>query len=96
MTVQNASKFEYIVIGFDITNESGLKSVIDLFNIIKRDTEVKLWYLIGNKIDLHNERKIKKEEALKVADEYNVRYFETLCLTVEGAQEFLMIYQMRL
>ena len=33
--------------------------------------------LIGNKIDLINERKISREEAIKVAEEHKIKYFET-------------------
>ena len=74
---------------FDVTDKNGMKSVMDLYNDVKLDTKANLWYLIGNKIDLHNERKINKEEALKIAEEYNFRYFETSCLTGEGVQEFV-------
>ena len=84
-----AKKSDCIVIGFDVTDKNGLKSVMDLYNDVKWNTKANLWYLIGNKIDLHKERKIKKEEALKIAEEYNFRYFETSCLTGEGVQEFL-------
>ena len=43
-------------------------------------------YLIGNKIDL--EREVLKGEAKNFAEENNLRYFETSCLTGEGVQEF--------
>ena len=46
-------------------------------------------YLIGNKIDLHTERKITEEKARNLANDLNLRYFETSCLTREGIYNFM-------
>ena len=43
--------------------------------------------LIGNKIDLINERKITREEAEKVAKDYNIKYFETSAKDDLGIKE---------
>ncbi len=39
--------------------------------------------LIGNKCDLENERKISKEQALKQAQEWKVKYIETSATEVK-------------
>ena len=52
----------------------------------KEFSNVKLIYLIGNKIDL--ERKVLEEEARNFSKENNLRYFEISCLTEEGVQGF--------
>lgn len=40
--------------------------------------------LIGNKADLEEERKVKKEEALEVAKEFNLAYLETSALNAQN------------
>ena len=46
-------------------------------------------YLIGNKIDLFDRREVSENDAKKLAMEYNLRYFETSCLTGSGIHEFI-------
>ena len=43
--------------------------------------------LIGNKIDLINDRKITQEEGQKVANTYNIKYFETSAKDDTGIKE---------
>lgn len=49
-------------------------------------------YLLGNKIDLvfkeEKEREISKEEAIKFANEHNLRYFEISSKDNIGIKEF--------
>ena len=40
--------------------------------------------LIGNKADLEEERRVKKEEALEVAKEFNLAYMETSALNAQN------------
>ena len=55
----------------------------------KENADVNLMYLIGNKIDLFDRREVTEDDAKKLAMEYNLRYFETSCLTRSGIQEFI-------
>ena len=43
--------------------------------------------LIGNKIDLINDRKITQEEGQEVANTYNIKYFETSAKDDTGIKE---------
>ena len=44
-------------------------------------------FLVGNKADLINERKISKEEANKYAEEHNLPYIETSAKEGFGVEE---------
>ena len=62
---------------FDVTNRNSYDKVKIWNNqIIDRDENKKPIYLIGNLIDLTNERLISKEVALKYANKYKIKYFE--------------------
>ena len=79
-----------IVLGFSVTNKSDLMDIKNSFYPkVKEYPNIKLIYLVGNKIDVEDEeRKVDKEEALSFAKENNLRYFEISCKTGEGVQEF--------
>ena len=78
-----------IVLGFDITNEDSFQDIRIWYNIAKENSNTKLIYLIGNKIDLLMERKVTEEEARNLAKELNLKYFETSCSTNEGIYNFV-------
>jgi len=44
--------------------------------------------LIGNKSDLEQERKVKKEEVKQFAEEKCMKYYETSALNKENIQKF--------
>ena len=80
---------DIIVIGFDITCSRSFQEIIDFYNLAKDNCNAKLMYLIGNKIDLKEEREISEEKARDLAKELNLRYFETSCLTGQGIYNFV-------
>ena len=84
------SKADCIVLGFSVTEERDLLDIKNSFYPrVKEYPNIKLIYLVGNKIDVEDEeRKVDKEEALNFAKENNLRYFEISCKTGEGIQEF--------
>ena len=93
ITFQYISKtdcIDCIVLGFSVTEESDLMDIKNSFYPrVKKYPNIKLIYLVGNKIDVEDEeRKVDKEEALNFAKENNLRYFEISCKTGEGIQEF--------
>ena len=84
------NKIDCIVLGYDITDKSSFDSLSRWINEIKESNKnIKLIYLIGNKIDLEKFREVKKEEGEKFAKEYNLRFFEVSSKTGEGIAEFL-------
>ena len=46
--------------------------------------------IVGNKIDLQNERQITKEEGEKMAVAYSLKYFETSAKENIGINEFML------
>jgi len=77
------------VLGFDVTSFDSFNEIPIWYKIAKESVDVNLMYLICNKIDLITERKISEKDAINLAKEYNLRYFETSCATGEGIQKFL-------
>jgi len=67
-----------IIIVFDVTDYGSFLNVSKWFQEIGRycREDVKK-VLIGNKIDLVNDRKVSYEEAKKLSDEYGLLYLET-------------------
>ena len=78
-----------VVLGYDVTNINSFKNIQDFWYKFSKDNSgTNLIYLIGNKIDLINERKVEKDIARSFAEKNNIKYFEISCATSEGVQEF--------
>jgi GTPase SAR1 family protein len=63
---------------FDLTDRESfdkLHSWVSNINETAEEDVVK--FLVGNKLDLAESRVVNREEALKIASEYDMRYFET-------------------
>ena len=88
--ISKADCIDCIVLGFSVTDKSDLMDIKNSFYPkVKEYPNIKLIYLVGNKIDVEDEeRKVDKEEALSFEKENNLRYFEISCKTGEGVQEF--------
>ena len=54
----------------------------------KENSNANLIYLLGNKIDLINDRTVDENEARNYAEQNNIRYFEISCKTYIGLNEF--------
>ena len=79
-----------IILGFDITHKGSFDEIKEFFlPFVKKISDVKLIYLIGNKIDLYEEREVEKKEAIDFSKKNNLRYFETSCKTRDGIQNFI-------
>ena len=81
------------ILVFEVSDKESFNDIKKVNNEWKdKFKNIKLFYLIGNKIDLtinnENERKVSIEEALKLAKENNWRYFETSCKENIGIAEF--------
>ena len=66
-----------IIIMYDITNKSSFDSIPDIIKNIKEEKGNDFpMILIGNKIDLEQDREIKKEEGEDLASKNGIEYFE--------------------
>ena len=67
-----------VLICYDVTNRESFENVKNWIDSIDNHAKPNIQkVLIGNKIDLIDDRKITKEEAQNLADEHNIPYFET-------------------
>ena len=77
-----------IILIYDITNIKSYDNIKKWINEIKEEiSENVTIVLIGNKIDNEKERKISKEQGEKLANDYNVSFFETSAKTGQGVNE---------
>ena len=79
-----------IIFGYDVTKRTSFDSIKTFWYDYALDvSSTNLFYLLGNKIDLINEREVSKIVAYNYCKEKNIRYFEISCLTSTGIKEFL-------
>ena len=77
-----------IILIYDVTNIKSYENIKKWINEIKEEiSEEVTIVLIGNKIDNEGERKISKEQGDKLANDYNVTFFETSAKTGKGINE---------
>ena len=77
-----------IILIYDITNIKSYDNIKKWINEIKEEiSENVTIVLIGNKIDNEKERKISKAQGEKLANDYNVSFFETSAKTGQGVNE---------
>ena len=77
-----------IILIYDVTNIKSYENIKKWINEIKEEiSEEVTIVLIGNKIDNEGERKISKEQGEKLANDYNVPFFETSAKTGQGINE---------
>ncbi len=71
------TNIDCIILGYDITDYNSFKN-IESFWIprAKNNNECKKFYLVGNKIDLEEERKVSKKEAIELANKYGFPFCE--------------------
>ena len=80
-----------IFLVYDTTNYESFSNIEKWYDSLSNvNKEEVIFILVGNKIDLTEERKVKEEEAKKYADEHNYIFQELSALTGEGVQELFM------
>ena len=73
---------EGVLLVFDVTDRTTYENLHTWVNSIHEHADEKIIkYLIANKIDLTDERKVTKEEGQKMATQYSMKYFETSAKT---------------
>ena len=80
-----------LIIVYDVTNRKTFIDINKWFDKITSYHDLKdiPIIIIGNKSDLKTARKITIEEGLLLADQHNIRYFETSGITGKGINEAL-------
>ena len=84
-----------ILLLYDVTKENSFENIREWVQNIREEVyEKAIIFLIGNKIDKINERKITTEQGQKLAAEYNLPFFEASAKSGENIEEiFKNLYQ---
>lgn len=73
---------------FDVTKQSSFDACVKYIEDIRNTTDSEcIVYLIGNKIDLADQRVITKEEAEKFARKNSLKYYEASAMQNQGVNE---------
>ena len=87
------SKADGIIIVYDVTNKESFEKVHDWVKSVydNTDTYRELQIIIvGNKIDLEEDRQVTKEEGAKLSEFFETPYFEASAKNVEGVRTFML------
>ena len=77
-----------ILLLYDITKENSFENIREWVQNIREEVyEKAIIFLIGNKIDKKDERKITTEQGQKLAAEYNLPFFEASAKSGENVEE---------
>ena len=77
-----------ILLLFDITRLSTFESCVNYIEEIRKNSDENcIIFLIGNKIDLEDERKISTNEAQLFANRQKIKYFETSAVKNQKVEE---------
>ncbi|OHT03481.1 small GTP-binding protein [Tritrichomonas foetus] len=78
---------------FDITNKNSLNALDDFYTLLQqRAPEECIYILVGNKMDLENQRQVTQDEAIDFSQRIGaVAYAETSALTGQGVREIFDI-----
>ena len=86
-------KADGIIIVYDITNRESFEKVQDWIKSVydNSDTykEIQM-ILVGNKIDLEENREVTKEEGIKLGKYYEIDFFEASAKNEEGVRDFMI------
>ena len=82
---------EGVLLVFDVTNTNSFNNLKDWISSIKLNMEGKNIFIpvviIGNKLDMEDQREITKEQAEQFVSENKYKYFETSAKTGEGVDD---------
>ncbi|MEE9377759.1 MAG: Rab family GTPase [Candidatus Lokiarchaeia archaeon] len=82
---------EGVILIFDLTNLKSFESISNWYNDIHKNVKILkeelIGFILGNKEDLINERKVPSENAKKIAKKFNLEYIETSALTGKNVEE---------
>lgn len=72
---------------FDVTRRETFENIMDWNNDIRDSAPSIFLILVGNKIDLEDQRDVSREEGEKLAEELGITYMETSAKTGENVDE---------
>ena len=76
---------------YDISNYDSFTNVEKWYDSLSNvNKEEAIFFLVGNKVDLVEERKVKEEEGKEFAEQHNFIFQEISALTGDGIQELFM------
>ena len=76
---------------YDISNYDSFTNVEKWYDALSNvNKEEAIFFLVGNKVDLVEERKVKEEEGKEFAEQHNFIFQEISALTGDGIQELFM------
>ncbi|NVM35711.1 MAG: GTP-binding protein [Candidatus Lokiarchaeota archaeon] len=82
---------EGVILIFDLTNHKSFESISNWYNDIIKNikilTEELIGFMLGNKEDLINYRKVSYESAKEIAKKLNLEYIEMSALTGKNVEE---------
>ena len=80
-----------VIVAFDITNQlsfTNVKTWLDSIYLHADPNIIKV--LVGNKIDLDEDRKVSREEGQRLADQHKMQYFETSAKLNRNIDELML------
>ena len=78
-----------VILVYDITNQKSFSKIQEWTNNLEKNNKNYIAVLVGNKIDLESKRQVSKKEGLTLANQLNVEFYETSCLTNENVEEMM-------
>jgi len=80
-----------VILVYDVTDEQSFFSIRTWMNNIDVHAQKDVCkILVGNKVDVHEERRVSRQRAEELAKDYDVTLFETSAKTNDGVHEALM------
>lgn len=80
-----------VIVTFDVTNQLSFTNVKTWLESIYQHADPSITkVLVGNKIDLEDERKVSAEEARTLAEQHKMRYFETSARLNKNIDELML------
>ncbi|CAD8212225.1 unnamed protein product [Paramecium octaurelia] len=87
------SRADVAIYLFDISDQNSLEYLKNRYN---SETQTKSTYLIGNKLDLIDRRKVSSENALKFSAKYGMSYHEVSCITKQNLSHLIYALQLQM
>ena len=86
-------KADGIIIVYDITNLDSFEKIQDWVKSVYENTdsykEIQM-IIVGNKIDLEEDRAVSKEEGLKIGNYFDIDFFEASAKNADGVRNFMI------
>ena len=80
------------IIVFDLTASETLNAVKDWVQELRRNLQDEIIIaIVGNKVDLKEEKQVSKADALEYANSIHASYFEVSAKTGEGINEIFLV-----